>query len=372
MIFFITGLPRNGKTLFTVDYLIEKSRAENRPVYYHHIQMKLVPENWHKMEDPEKWWDLPVGSILFFDEAHHKFPNRPSTGKAPAIVEKLNEHGHKGFDIFFVTQLPKFLDPTARGLAEQHWHVVRKFGGNTANIHKYYGTVENPQSKNRKTDSFEVQRYVYNKKVFDLYHSSDQHNVVKKVPFKYKLLYIIPVIILALIAKVGFSWREQLHKDDDKKQIKPVHLIQADAKKPVLDQIDSKMQPTVERVSYQDVPYLARYQPQVEGVPESALAYDDLTKPTQYPKPHICVASATKCQCYTQQTTVYHTTDQICRQIVKDGYFDNTKQTDNYAQSSAEPVQQAPEVEKIAKMEPISIPIDSIGINSPVSPLSKY
>jgi len=365
MIFLITGLPRNGKTLFAVDTLIKKSREENRPVYYDHIKMNLVPENWHKMPDPQNWWDLPVGSILFFDEAHHKFPNRPSTGKAPAIVEKLNEHGHKGFDIYFITQLPKFLDPTARGLSEQHWHVVRKFGGNTANIHKYYGAVDNPQSKHRKSESFEVQSYRYNKQVFGLYHSSDQHNVVKKVPFKYKLLYIIPLLIIALIAKVGFSWNTQMHKEK-KPEIKPL-LPAAETKK---QQIDLLPEPTVQRVNYQDVPYLARYQPQVEGVPESAIAYDDLTKPTQFPKPAICVASKSRCQCYTQQTTVYHTTDQICRQIVKDGYFDSTQQPQQYAQNS-QPLESKP-VEKIPEMEPINIDVNAIGLTTPVSPLSKY
>lgn len=365
MIFLITGLPRNGKTLFAVDHLIKKSRAENRPVYYHHIKMNLVPENWHKLENPADWWDLPTGAIIFFDEAHHLFPNRSSTAKAPAIVEKLNEHGHKGFDIFFITQLPKFMDPTARGLAEQHWHVVRKFGGQTANIHKYYGAVDNPQSKQRKTESFEVQGYRYNKQIFGLYHSSDQHNVVKKVPFKYKLLYIIPVLILALIAKVGFSWNEQMHKEK-KPDLKPISTVKQPKK---LDLINAP-EPTVQKVSYQDVPYLARYQPQVEGVPESAIAYDDLTKPTQYPKPAICVASKSRCQCYTQQTTVYHTTDQICRQIVKDGYFDAQQSPQSYAQSS-ETVESKP-VEKIEKMEPINIDVSSFGSNSAVSPFSKY
>jgi hypothetical protein len=372
MIFFITGLPRNGKTLFAVDYILQKSRAENRPVYYDHIKMLLVPENWFPMPDPENWYDLPVGSILFFDEAHHKFPNRSSTAKVPKIVEKLNEHGHRGFDIFFITQLPKFLDPTARGLAEQHWHVVRKFGGNTANIRKYYGTVDNPQSKQRKTEAFEVQSYSYNKKIYGLYHSSDQHNVVKKVPFKYKLLWFIPLLILALIVKVWFSWDSQIHPKD-----KPVDTQQ----KPVLDNLEKPQtiqaeqvsQGTYEVVSYQNVPFLERYKPQVDGVPESAIAYNDLTKPSVYPKPAVCVASKTRCQCYTQQTTVYHTTDQICRQIVKDGYFDNTpSQQTQYAQNDAPAAAEPASVERIPEIDPISVPPNTSGLLGSVSPLSKY
>lgn len=368
MIIFITGLPRNGKTLFAVDYILKKSKAENRPVYYHHIKMNLVPENWRKLENPEDWFNLPVGAILFFDEAHHLFPNRSSTSKVPPIVEKLNEHGHKGFDIFFITQLPKFLDPTARGLAQEHWHVVRKFGGQTANIHKYYGTVENPQSKQKKSDSFEVQSYKYNKNIYGLYHSSDQHNVVKKVPLKYKLLYIIPLIIIGIIIKVGMSWDSQIHKTEpEKKQNLPGKLT--DIKK--ADELTNHENGhSYEVVNYQDVPYLKRFEPQVEGVPESAIAYNDLTKPTVYPKPAVCVASKSRCQCYTQQTTVYHTTDQICRQIVKDGYFDNTPSQQQSVASEIPPA--APAVEKIPEMEQISVSQNSIGMNAPVSPLSKY
>lgn len=372
MIIFITGLPRNGKTLFAVDYIMKKSRAENRPVYYDHIKMLLVPENWFPMPDPENWYDLPVGAILFFDEAHHKFPNRSSTAKVPPIVSKLNEHGHKGFDIFFITQLPKFLDPTARGLAQEHWHVVRKFGGQSANIHKYYGTVENPQSKQRKSESFEVQAYQYNKQVYGLYHSSDQHNVVKHVPFKYKLLYIIPLIILGLILKVYFSWNEQIH---------PVEKPVTTETKPLLKDLDNpnnvhakdNAPGSYEVVNFHDVPFLERYKPQVEGVPESALAYDDLTKPTIYPKPAVCVASKLRCQCYTQQTTVYHTTDQICRQIVKDGYFDNTPSNQSqYAQQA--PSSSAPQsnVDRIPDLPPINIPVGSDRMGSEVSALSKF
>lgn len=371
MIVTITGLPRNGKTLFAVDYLIKKSRAENRPVYYHHIEMQLVPPNWHKLENPQDWWDLPVGSILFFDEAQHLFPNRSATSKAPAIVEKLNEHGHKGFDIFFITQLPKFLDPTARGLSQEHWHVVRKFGGDTANIHKYYGCVDNPQSKARKVDSFEVQSYRYNKQIFGVYHSSQQHNVVKNVPLKYKLLYVIPVIILALAGKVGYDWSHAIEKKEPPKTSDSLKPLKSDSVK----QPDQIPQPQGEyvKVSYSEIPYLARYQPQVEGVPESAPAYDDLTKPTVAPKPHICVASKAKCTCYTQQTTVYHTTDQICRQIVKDGYFDNTKQPDQYAQSvPSDPVVDSPVVQQLPEIEPISVPSQTNGLYTAVSPFSKY
>lgn len=57
------------------------------------------------------------------------------------------------------------------------------------------------------------------------------------------------------------------------------------------------------------------------GLPHTAPAYDEVTKVARAPVPAACVASAARCVCYSQQGTRLDTPEDLCRQIVKDGYF---------------------------------------------------
>lgn len=71
-----------------------------------------------------------------------------------------------------------------------------------------------------------------------------------------------------------------------------------------------------------DVAWLASRQPRVQGVPYSAPAYDEITKPKVAPEPVGCMTSKrTGCSCYTQQGTPYETTQAICQQILAHGLF---------------------------------------------------
>ena len=52
MLHVITGLPGNGKTLFTLDYVEKLRKQSGRPVYYSSIPELSLP--WELLDDPKK------------------------------------------------------------------------------------------------------------------------------------------------------------------------------------------------------------------------------------------------------------------------------------------------------------------------------
>lgn len=311
MIFVITGRPRNGKTLFTIGYIKKKAENENRQVYYTRIKGINFP-NWHQLDDAKKWQDCPDGSIILFDEAHYDFPNRTSTSNTPPHVLGFNVHGHNGLDLYFITQDgQKFLDPNIRGLAQEHLHVVRHWGKEKATIHKWDSFKSNPDHKTNKADSVKT-KYTYNKALYGQYVSSTDHNVKQNVPLKYKLLWIIPIVILGLLGKVGYSWFF------DKKPQQPQAELTKDAiNEPSIFQPQQQLQQPYEK----KLSYLEARTPEHPDIQESAPIYQANHTPKHIPRPQACIASKTQCKCYTQQATAYPASHEFCMQVVQNGYF---------------------------------------------------
>lgn len=351
MIFIITGRPRNGKSIYALDFIEKKARAENRPVYYHGIK-GIKFENWHELKDAKKWMECPPSSIILFDEAHHDFPNRTATSATPPHVLPLNEHGHHGYDMYFISQHPKFLDPNVRGLTQEHWHVVRHFGREKATVHRWDVCKSDPDNKAAKADSVKT-TFKYPKERFNQYESSADHNVKENVPLKYKLLYIIPFVILALIGKVGYSWYSSFQEGKEK----TAH-VQQSSERPALDLSADLQPPKQQRINTQEkLSYYEAMKPEIPDVLESAPMYQAIHQPTVIPRPSACVKFKGQCKCWTQQATPYPASTQYCEQIVKGGFF-----IDDLPQDSQQVVQPQPlqPIQPIEPLEPMSIP-PSIG-----------
>lgn len=334
MIYLITGRPRNGKTLYFIDTIEKKARLENRPVYYNGIT-GITFDNWFELKDATKWKECPQSSIIVFDECQKNFRNRSATSAPPAHVVPLNEHGHYGYDMYFISQAPKFVDPDVKGLTQEHHHVVRHFGREKATIHRWDVVKENPDSKVNKADSIK-KTFVFPKHRYSAYHSSTDHNVKENVPWKYHMIKIAFVIALLLVGKVAYSWLYSDHSSLKK------HEVAETEKTPETKPSELKpLQPTYKDTKPQpsDLTYIQAYKPEIADIMASAPIYREIAKPTTFPKPAACVIFKNKCQCYTQQATSYPTTDTYCRNIVKNGYFDDTYQPDQNQQASQPTVQ---------------------------------
>lgn len=328
----VTGLPGHGKTLYTLaKYKAVHEpppKGETRQVFHcqgekdpaRRGELKGIPglvlpwTPWH----PAKWEDLAPGSLLIVDEAQFVFPVRPGRGEPPDWIGALATHRHEGVDIVIITQHPSLIDTFVRRLVDQHFHVVRKFGTKFATVHEFpTGVRENPD-KSRKDSIRHDWRYP--KAVFDLYKSAEVHTVKARLPAR------LWVGIGAVVVALGASWMlvQRLASKTDAP-------TEAASGKPAAKRGSEPAgaAPGVQRVPgtpggvRDGAQWVSNFAPRVAGLPHTAPAFDELTKPQEAPYPAYCVSlgPAYPCKCYTQRGTGLAVPRATCESIAKDGFF---------------------------------------------------
>lgn len=313
----VTGLPGNGKTLFTIHTVKRLAEKEGRPVYYHGIPELTLP--WLRLDDPTKWHEVPPGSIVVIDEVQQLMPNRAASVKVPPHVEKIATHRHLGIDLFFITQHPQLIDPMARKLAGEHLHLVRVWGGLKSTVHRW-NAVRDDCDK-RRTDS-ERSTWSYDKSLFGVYKSAEAHTHKRRLPFKWWLAYVIlPAVILAGVARLVWSGGQWFgmwgNSPAPSGQVAPGGLPgPASSPAGLVAMVPGQLETSE---------WFARQQPRVPGLPHTAPVYDQVMEPQNAPVPAGCVQTKTECRCYTDQGTVVAVTADLCGRIVQAGYFDARK-----------------------------------------------
>lgn len=309
MITLITGINGSGKGVFGLDTIIKKANDENRQVYYHGIPDCKVP-GWIELDDPKQWMSLPPNSIFVQDEAQEIYPPMSSSVIAPPHIMKLGRHRQEfGLDMYFMTPHPMGVHSMLRRGAGQHFHLVRKWGREESVVHEFQQARENVD-KNRK-DSL-TKSYKFNKSIFGLYASAPAHTMKSRTPLRVVMMWCLPIPIIVL---AYFAY----HQYGKAKTLNTVSDVQ-----PLLGSNLTSLPQTL------PVDWFKQQTPRVAELPQTAPKYDELTKPVNVPFPAACVASTRKCVCVTNQGTKFNTSDLICRQIVKDGFFkdfDDTKKS---------------------------------------------
>jgi zona occludens toxin len=314
MITLLTGLPGNGKTLFALYMIKAKAEKEQREVYYHGINECTLP--WTKFE-PKEWMDLPHGSMIVIDESQDTFPRQANGAKLPDYYSELAKHRHKGFDIFLITQHPTLLDNFVRQLVGQHFHSIRKFGLERATIYEWSAANPTPQNASSHKNAVTL-KWAYPKEVYTYYKSAEVHTVKKRVPMKLILaaLFVLAVPCIGYFALDSFQSRG-----------KPLPVAGVPAKgsvgaagsgsvpgSPVA--IEKVFDPVADAKKF-----IAMNTPRVEGLPQTAPKFDELTKPSRVPVPAACIASASTCRCFSQQGTAMEVPAGLCKEFAKNGYF---------------------------------------------------
>lgn len=328
----VTGQPGNGKTLYTIAHVEEMRKQENRPVFYYGIPELTL--DWFKLEDPTKWNECPEKSIIVMDEVQKVMPPRAASTRPPPFVEPLETHRHKGYDIFFMTQDPSLVDNHIKKLAGEHVHLIRQFGRETADVFKMQ-KVQDPTNANLKR----AQRssFPYPKQVYEWYKSADAHTHKKKLPLKYKLMFVLPFVCLAALGGGGKLLWDMAHpKGATQAKTEAAPDKKSSSSSAVMNGAASSSEPRHVMTSLE---YVEQYRPRVSGLAYTAPVYDDLTKPKRVPVPAACVTGKNRCQCYTQQGTKLQVDAGQCAQIVRDGFFMEFD-PDGEA-SKSQPVQQA-------------------------------
>lgn len=300
-----TGLPGNGKTLFTLDRIEEIRKKTGRPVFYSGIPIypEKLPE-WTELEDPKKWFECPPESIIVIDEAQRIFRPRASGSAVPEYEARLETHRHGGIDLVLLTQRPGLVSLNVRELCGKHLHIVRTFGMNRGTVHEWQECKLNTQARK---DSIK-HLYTYNKKVFTWYKSAEAHTYKANIPMK---VWLLGAIIVGL--PIGIYFISQ--------HLKSIHEPTPLPGKNMFSPGESaKGGPPVEaRVEKKD--WVEQFRPRVAGLHYTAPVYDDVTKPVRAPIPAACVEMGSRCKCYTQQATLLDVPPDLCRGIVAGGFF---------------------------------------------------
>lgn len=312
---FITGLPRAGKTLWTLTHIKARSEKENRKVYYCNIPGVTIP-GWEEIDHPDKWLELPDGAIIVVDELQDFWGKQPTGSRVPPPILELSKHGKRGFDFYFITQEPNLVHSTPRDLCAHHWYVVRAWGAQAAAVYRFERMQVHPEKVKSKGEKFP---WVYNKEAYGWYKSADMHNIKREIP---KKIIAIPFIILFTALMIGaaiwaFQWTMGKAKGENKVDQTKVAVAPGGVNAP-----GAAAGPARALGPLNTAEYVKSYQPRLAGLAHTAPAYDELTRPKQVPMPAACVESKSGgCKCYTQQATPYDTSPEICRQIVRNGLF---------------------------------------------------
>ena len=320
-IYFVTGLPRTGKTLWTLCYVRPIAEKTNRQVFTCNIPGITIP-GWQEIDHPDKWMTVPDGSIIIVDELQDFWQRQPPGAKVPPPILELSKHGKRGIDFYFITQEPELVHSTPRSMCQHHYFVVRAFGSHNVMIYKFDRMQLHPDKVKTKGEKFP---WRYNKDAFTWYKSADTHNVKRQIPLK---VWAIPLAFvfagLAIFVGIGlFNGVLEKAKSSGAHSGLPLGVDSAHAMAAPGTEVKPKHVQTVAE-------YVVSYKPRIEGVPQSAPRYDDVTKVTQAPKPAACIdgirpgAKVRSCACWTQQATPVSVPESVCRQIAAGGFFDDT------------------------------------------------
>lgn len=171
-----------------------------------------------------------------------------------------------------------------------------------------------------KSADFSLQAFP--KEVYAWYESATIHTVKKHIPKKVKLFIIY--VLLFIVVVVGTIWwiNRNFGTDAVKKKGNGGQETETVTAKPAGSNGGSGDGGSRASQAMSPAEYAIAREPRVRGLPHTAPAYDEVTKPTIAPYPAACVDMKSKgCSCYTQQGTLMAVPAEICLQIVKRGFF---------------------------------------------------
>lgn len=207
----ITGVPGAGKTLFAVSEILKEAK-EGREIYTN-IEGINIPGV--QALDGTDWRDYPDGSLIVYDEAHQIFR---ATGKpglsADPVINDMDMHRHRGFDLWFITQFPTKVHHEIRSMVDEHFHLLRQFGAKQATLYKWPESVDVKDQGQRSAADKTLFRYPT--ECFQYYKSASIHTAKVRIPGKLKVLAVVVGMVglfvgYRLYAHGGLA---SLHSDD--------------------------------------------------------------------------------------------------------------------------------------------------------------
>jgi len=216
MIYLYSGLPGTGKSLFTINDVINASEnfkteeGLSRQVYFYNITFLndhdkySTVENWIQLDQSDLLQNLPLllddkhpvikqGSIILVDECQDIYPTRRS-GEAPNWITFFEKHRHTGCDFFLITQNTSQMDAHLRRLVGEH-HDLKRVLGRDLVSDSVLGRVQ--EGKDKDSEEAIKNKRTYPKSLFGLYKSAVIHTHKKPLPAKIK--YVLPITFILVI-----------------------------------------------------------------------------------------------------------------------------------------------------------------------------
>lgn len=254
MIYLITALPGVGKSLLTIDRVIddrkkfEDEHNKTRNVYYFNLDFDTEHALYNKVQDwqavtaQDLTEDLPKlyndehptikhGSIILIDEAQDVYPQR-TKAVVPEYLKFFEKHRHTGCDFYVITQKIRQIDIHLRSLVGEHWDMKRVMGRDLVSIKSLNRIMEGDDEK---SPEIQTSQKKYPKHLYGLYKSAVLHTHKKKLPLK--LTLGVPALF-ALICGMAYLLYSILFADDSSLQ-QNNQVTEADLKKP-MQTINSK------------------------------------------------------------------------------------------------------------------------------------
>lgn len=301
MITLITGVPGAGKTLYAVDQILTPESKSERAIYVDGIpDLQLRHE---VAPDPLNWptW-APDGAHIFIDEVQRIWRPEAAGKLIPDSIAQLETHRHRGLDFTILTQHPSLIHSNVRRLVGRHIHVRRTALG--VFVYEYPECMNSPDTAYK--SALSKIRWPHPKRSFGVYKSASIH---QKVKFRIPRAAIVFVACLCLIGGLGFYLYSRV-----------LHPTAAPAAKPLTVQNVQSVSSAGAVITPVEEPDIReQFIPRVYGEPWTAPAYDGMRVVRNMPRVVACVASETKCACYTEQMTVIQMTDSQCRERLDGG-----------------------------------------------------
>jgi len=335
-----TGLPGHGKTSLMVERLLAEAKKAERPLFAAGID-GLQPGIATILKDPREWnavkpgercschdtedssacnaHVIPNGALIFVDEAWKWFGHLQNAQRqqTPEHVLQLAEHRHRGIDFFWTYQQPCQIYPFARGLCDEHWHVVRRFGTKIIEVFKWEELNEEVKSGGKRENA-QRQIRTLPENAWQAYKSAEVHTIRQRVPFR-----VLALPALAVGAAVAIWFAFTMLKPSARAATPPEGREAAAAAPALSDGAHGEDKPPITPAEY-----AKRHLPRFATMPWTAPVFDEraITADPQL----LCVLSGAgedaygqwrdeSCRCVTEQNTVYEIGEGECRRIARNG-----------------------------------------------------
>lgn len=206
MITLITAVPGSGKTLTAIGIIIN-ALEKGRPVYtnINGLQVDKFPNNHNLHDAPDDWRETPEGSLVIYDECQqpHLYPSNAQRGLVTdERLTAMETHRHTGHDLVFITQAPTFVHHHVRKLVGEHIHLYRGRGLGGAMRYEWSHTCDSPNDR-REQERANSEFWKFPKEHFSYYKSATVHTHAFKIPKKIALLLLgIAVAVFFLVSRV--------------------------------------------------------------------------------------------------------------------------------------------------------------------------